>query len=310
MKTLGFKIFFIGFNKCGTRSLSECLRRAGVNSVHGGLDGDGYHDEILRNVSHGWPTLKGFDGHDAYLDIDAVRKCFRELDRDYPGSKFVLNTRDMERWVRSRLNHDAGAYIHFLNRKYDVELTWSEWAERWRRDFIVHEKLATDHFANRPHDFLRFDVEKDRPRDLAAFLGLDAAALPEELPREGETSPVKHYDFSGGKIVRIVDIELAVAERDRANEMLHSVIAERESAIAQIHAANAQIERLTFERDRALASRDALFAQRGQLINERDALTRSCDAVTAEIEAIHRSRSWRITAPLRELRGSLRRRAR
>jgi hypothetical protein len=307
MRTLAFKVFFIGFNKCGTRSLADWLRHAGVNSIHGGLDGNGYHDEILRNAVHGWPTLQGIDSYDAYLDIDAVRACFRELDRDYPGSKFVLNTRDMERWVRSRLNHDAGAYIHFLNRKHEIDLSWSEWAERWRRDFIVHEKAVTDHFAGRT-DFMRFDVEKDRPRDLAAFLGLDA--MPNELPREGETPAVKHYDFSAGKIVRVVDVEAAVAERDRANELLQSVIAERESANAQIQAAHAEIARVTAQREHALASRDALLAQRGQLLNEIEGIKAKLSAVVAERDAIIRSRSWRITAPLRELRESFRRRAR
>jgi hypothetical protein len=59
------------------------------------------------------------------------------------------------------------------------------------------------HFHGRS-DFLRFDIETDKPSDLAAFLGLQGAA--DELPRVGVTR-YKPYGFSGEHIVKLAEVD-------------------------------------------------------------------------------------------------------
>ena len=204
MQEFGFKIFFIGPNKCGTQSLSRWLRDTGKNPFHGGEEKANYHRGILINVAQDKPPLDGgLDGYDAYLDVGAVQTQFRAIDHHYPGSKFVLNTRNIDRWILSRLNHIAGRYVTYMNLYYGIDLSWSEWADRWRREFAEQERTVLAHFHGRS-DFLRFDIETDKPSDLASFLGLQGAA--DELPRVGVTG-YKPYGFSGEHIVKLADVD-------------------------------------------------------------------------------------------------------
>jgi hypothetical protein len=109
---------------------------------------------------------------------------FRDLDAAYPGSRFVLNTRQVDGWLLSRLNHMNGTYVKFLNLYYRTELSAAEWVERWRQEFVEHEAAVHDHFQRSQSPYLRFDVEADKPATLAAFLEIEAA---DELPRKNMT---------------------------------------------------------------------------------------------------------------------------
>src|SRR5262245_41193753 len=115
--------FFIGFNRCGTRSLHRWLCDAGVDAFHGGKDEAGRDVGIMLNLAQGRPALESFDGHEAYLDLRVLHQRFRDFDRDYPASRFILNTRDIDRWLVSRLNHIEGAYVDFMNLYYSLDLT-------------------------------------------------------------------------------------------------------------------------------------------------------------------------------------------
>jgi hypothetical protein len=59
-----------------------------------------------------------------------------------------------------------------------------------------------------------------------------------------------------------------------------------------------EIRPLTAERDRAVAERDGYRAERDRLVAE-------CDRLCVELDAMRRSRSWRMTRPLRAIRGNL-----
>jgi hypothetical protein len=189
--------FFIGFNKCGTRSLHLWLIAKGLNSFHGGkresilIEGD-----IIYNLTFGVPPLKEVPHHDAWLDLGPVQREWREFVRCYPDSKFVFNVRDIDRWLLSRLNHLEGRYVQYMNVFYRRSATWQEWVAEWREEFIDHERAVMEHFRDRPN-FLRFDIEQDSIGALADFLGLDPSGG--ELPRENVTGE-KHFFLEGGVI--------------------------------------------------------------------------------------------------------------
>src|SRR5680860_205657 len=104
------KVFFIGFNKCATRSLHAYFRSQGVRSYHAG-DKTELHDKVTNNVARGvQKPLDTVDQHDIYLDTEAIRINFQILDLEYPGSKFVFQYRDLNEWLLSRLNHRDGRY--------------------------------------------------------------------------------------------------------------------------------------------------------------------------------------------------------
>lgn len=202
MSGVDFKIFVIGFNKCGTRSLHQYFTGCGLKSCHGGVQA-GLHMTIAINVARGRPALKGLDEFDAYSDIPTVRSQFRQLDRDYPGSRFIHNVRDPDRWIVSRLNHLDGRYVEFLNIYQEVDLSWMDWVAKWRRVLAAHEQAVADHFSQRPRDLLRFDIEQDSLASLAGFLGTPAPAeAGSNLPKVGATAG-KHYGLERGRIVKL-----------------------------------------------------------------------------------------------------------
>ena len=176
------KIFVIGFNKCGTTSLHKMFRRAGLASSHyrhHGADGSSaiIAEKMDQNARTGLPLLDGIADATAYSDMDMCQKRsylsgigqFRLLDRQYPGSRFILNTRDPENWLNSRCRHFDGGYLRRAMAQAGVR-DMHEMRAIWRLDWHAHHAALQVHFATRRDQFLIFDIERDDPKTLCAFL--------------------------------------------------------------------------------------------------------------------------------------------
>jgi len=198
---LGFKVFFIGFNKCATRSFTSLFRGAGLNPYHGG-DADPLYYQIPRNIAAGRKPLEGFEDYDAYSDSQRLSFRFRDIDRGYPNSKFVLNTRDVNRWIVSRLNHGDGTYVEYMNEAKNKNLTWDEWVSVWRLQFIEHERQVTTYFQGRSESFLRYDIETDSLANFNKFIGVELAPDGVELPHHGLTMQ-KFFALDGDRIIKL-----------------------------------------------------------------------------------------------------------
>ncbi len=176
------KIFVIGFNKCGTTSLHKMFRRAGLASSHyrhHGADGSSaiIAEKMDQNARKGLPLLDGIADATAYSDMDMCQKRsylsgigqFRLLDRQYPGSRFILNTRDPENWLNSRCRHFDGGYLRRAMAQAGVR-DMHEMRAIWRLDWHARHAALQVHFATRRDQFLIFDIERDDPKTLCAFL--------------------------------------------------------------------------------------------------------------------------------------------
>ncbi len=150
------KVFCIGFNKTGTSSLHHLFEEMGYRS---------YHGERWRNVKHN-PLLRAYD-----CFSDGIPSDFRWLDRAYPGSKYILQVRDLDRWVVSRLGHiqrekEQGTY---RESEYwsDDEKAIKTWVKQ-RNDYHIS---VMKHFMNRS-DFLvvNFIRNEDSAENVARFL--------------------------------------------------------------------------------------------------------------------------------------------
>lgn len=184
------RIFFIGFNKCGSRSFAQLCQRAGFNAYHGG-NFDPLSLLIPINMALGRKCLEGFEHYQAFSDSMNLSKSFRELDRDYPsGSKFVLNTRNVTNWLVSRLNHGNGVYVEYMNFLNNRNLEWHEWVELWREEFLEHERQVMEYFRGRDDVFLRYDIETDKLSKFKEFIGQHYFKNQEMLPHKGKTSEV------------------------------------------------------------------------------------------------------------------------
>ena len=105
------RIFQIGFNKCGTRTLHAFFVQNGISAVH--WDKGRLAARMFANLHFGRRCMEGYE-ETAFSDMVLVNnngvmlfgyKLFRELDAQYPKSFFILNTRDFDKWMTSWLSH-------------------------------------------------------------------------------------------------------------------------------------------------------------------------------------------------------------
>lgn len=86
------KIFAIGLSKTATTSIHQVFVESGLHAIHG-LRGK----HLWRRMAiWPWEALS-----------DQTANGFRRLDRRFPESLFILNTRDLVPWLDSRLRHIA-----------------------------------------------------------------------------------------------------------------------------------------------------------------------------------------------------------
>ncbi len=176
------RIFCIGLNKTGTNSLHAAFLALGIPSVHWQCAEGNIKDIIEANHASGRPLLDGLEHYVAISDWTKphTAKLFRVLDEQYPGSRFILNTRDIESWLDSREKH--------VRRLPDLEHLRAEHPDSswyridraaWRRDYEAHHAAVEAHFADRPDDLLVMNVGAgDGWEKLCPFLGLPEPARP------------------------------------------------------------------------------------------------------------------------------------
>lgn len=180
------KIFCIGFHKTGTKSLHAAFKLLGMRSEHGirinkpkgiliepPLDNSKMLDVALPRVAQS----------DVFSDIPWPL-LYRELDELFPGSKFILTTRDPKAWISS-------VERHFSNRSPNGVMEWiygvpeiSQHLDRCLEVFNSHNSAVREHFKNRPSDFMEIGIENLTSFDpLCRFLQIDGPGVP--FPFEG-----------------------------------------------------------------------------------------------------------------------------
>lgn len=151
------KIFCIGLSGTGTRSLHRAMRLLGLSSCH-------------------YPqSLEDFARHQVLLDIPVACR-YRELDIMFPGSRFILTTRELESWLdnRSRKPPDRTPPSLWVQenrlRTYGVPAFDRELYRVRHKQYHdgVHE-----YFKDRPGDLMVMSVvEGDGWDKLCPFLGV------------------------------------------------------------------------------------------------------------------------------------------
>jgi len=184
------RIIQIGFNRCGTRTLHGFFLRNGISSVHwergriakqfyarkaAGEDPfTDYNGSLLRLRRH---TVALTDMQ--FLDGKVLLEPFKDYEyihRFYPDAYYILNTRDRESWVRSRILHGAGNFL----RRYQSYLGGAgvdEVCDVWRRDWDDHHTKARAFFRDSGARFLDFNIETDDVATICEFLSPDFGEL-------------------------------------------------------------------------------------------------------------------------------------
>lgn len=188
------KVFGIGLSRTGTRSLTAALHVLGWDTVHYPTDAASL--EAMARGDGDFPLLRHYDG---LTDITTV-PFVHELDARYPGSKFVLTTREPEGWLRSCENHwrgrspfeppqDEDHRVHMEIRRFLRAAVYGCYAfapERFVRVRDAHTAAMRAYFAERPGDYLEIDVTAGQGWEtLAPFLGVPVP--PHPFPHKGKS---------------------------------------------------------------------------------------------------------------------------
>ena len=118
---------------------------------------------------------------------------FPQLDLQYPGSFFIYNYRDIEKWIISRINHKLiknwnGKYIDAclqnLNYFYGYNFkTYEEICNHWRRYYYRHENMVKKYFKYKKNLlFLNLDDENSKSNLIVNIRNLGFEAILSELP--------------------------------------------------------------------------------------------------------------------------------
>jgi hypothetical protein len=179
------KCFGIGFNKTGTKSLGKAMRLLGyrTTSFDGPLTeqvGRGEVDAALR-------VARDFDGFEDW----PWPLIYKELDRVFPGSKFILTMRrDARTWLNSLMRHAERTGPTIFR---EIAYGYASPQHREAHHIGLYERHAAEvmaHFRDRPGQLRVLCWERgDGWPELCDFLGRPRPEQP--FPHENRAPPIE-----------------------------------------------------------------------------------------------------------------------
>lgn len=172
------RVVQIGFHKCGTRTFQQLFERAGHRVVQHKLRPRFRPSRnaallIRENLRAGRKIFAGMEDyvfyagliHQTETDSFEPIRHFREMLRDYPDTILLLNLRDREDWIRSRLKHGHGEFADRVMRQRGVS-DKETLADLWRKDWDTHVADVREFMADRPRQLVEFDLDTGSVREL------------------------------------------------------------------------------------------------------------------------------------------------
>ncbi len=191
------KVFQIGFNKCGTKSFAQLFSQSGYPAVHYRVPRRERPrirlvEAMERNRDAGRKLFAGYDDIVFFCDMERNTaenrfdgyKLFRDLLADYPDARFLLNLRDPERWIRSRLAHERQLYAQKYMACFGIE-TLEDLKAHWLEDWHTHIADVRGFFADKPGKLVEFDIETDDVSVLLEFFS-DLDLSPDAWAHKGK----------------------------------------------------------------------------------------------------------------------------
>jgi len=168
----GFKVIGLGLSRTGTTSLNAALGKLGYRSQH-------YYPAIANDY-YNFDKVRAFDG----LTDFPGPLLYRELDYEFPNTKFILTTRIEQDWIRSmethfRIGHSKfgwGPWEKMVHEKgYGLKDGFVFERETLLQAFRNHHREVQDYFRDRPDKLLVLDITNGNPWPaLCEFLNVQA----------------------------------------------------------------------------------------------------------------------------------------
>jgi hypothetical protein len=204
-KKLPYYIFQIGFNRCGTSSISHFFNKNGYKAAHWEKGTIAVGMELARLRDE--PLLTYCKEYDVYTDLEKVNlwrlpklkwrypifrkylketdqtpvnappiyafKYFKKLEKQYPNSRFIFNTRDRDNWIQSRLNLNQDKESRITYRSCtcgdDVHHTETALVQCWKDEWDRHHDNVLSYFDDKPKKLLHFNINHDGADKLMHF---------------------------------------------------------------------------------------------------------------------------------------------
>ncbi len=191
------KIFGIGLSKTGTTSLARALEMSGYRT-RDYLGITRYSAGELSSIN-----LDEINSNDAFTDTP-IPSFYKVLDTEYPNSKFILTTRNMDGWLKSckkqftqkHADKQSTASNRLFMDLYGCTV-FDEHKFRLGYDRFINDALH--YFRDRPQDLLILDIAAEEGWEkLSPFLGKPVPDTP--FPKSNVTQ------IRWMKISDIVDI--------------------------------------------------------------------------------------------------------
>lgn len=163
------KVFGIGLNKTGTTTLNKCGKILGYKTT-------GCNRKLLEDVvveKSFTNVFKHVHEYDFFEDWPWPL-IYKELDKNFPGSKFILTIRENEdKWFNSLKSHSLITHPNLHCRKLAYGYNYPHRREREHKElYLAHRHYVNEYFQHRQSDFIELCWETgDDWQKLCSFLG-------------------------------------------------------------------------------------------------------------------------------------------
>ena len=175
------KIFGIGFMRTGSSSMTRALRELGYEIIH--PPRPALLPELLEEITN-------TDG----ANYSPIAYQYKELDKIFPNTKWILTTRSLETWLKSvefflKTAYDSGdddeiRTLLYGHKKFDKE--------KYTEAFFKHHKEVYEYFKDR--DLLVMNIYEGgfNWENLCSFLGIKE--IPKRpFPHDHTTDNVREW---------------------------------------------------------------------------------------------------------------------
>lgn len=197
------KVFAIGFNKTGTTSLHSLFESIGLSSFHG----------VKWRACDDLMLLRSYD-----CFSDGIPKDLAFLDRTFPNSKFILQVRDLDTWIYSRLAHIEREKERNRHKGGPLWDNTEHSIKHWIKQRNEHHLAVLSFFSDRPSDLLIVNFIRDElaAERICSFLGYEGRY---GKPRTN-INPKKEFSSESKKMFRKCIVELGVDDSELSHDIL------------------------------------------------------------------------------------------
>lgn len=150
------KVFCIGLHKTGTTTLANLFKKYGFNTIHS----TDWQNDIDRLSRYEFFS----DGGSHFNDINEFDII--KLLKKFPNAKFILQTRDTEKWIVSKLKHAGWSENTVTIEKNQSSLRHEDWkikSYQVVKNLLIHkldyEKKIENYFnKNHPNKLIIINI--------------------------------------------------------------------------------------------------------------------------------------------------------